>query len=79
MNDDDCANSANEARVARCCRDATYHAIKGLNNINEQSLRSWSEFDASDCLYQLQAAIGYLQYIAEIINDSANTPREPNQ
>ena len=79
MNRQNCAHSDNEARVARLCRDATYHAIRGLNNINEQSLRPWSEFDSVDCWYHLQAAIDYLKHIAEIINDSANTPWEPKQ
>ena len=59
-----------QAKVSRLCRDATFHAIRGLNQINDQSQRLWSEFVTDDCQYHLGVAIGYLQQIAEIVNRS---------
>lgn len=53
------------AKVSRLCRDATFHAIRGLNEINDQSQRLWSEFDVTDCEYHLQAAIGYLRQLKD--------------
>lgn len=57
-----------QARVARLCRDATFHAIRGLNEINNQSQRLWSEFDVDDCQYHLRVAIEYLTQIKQTIS-----------
>jgi len=54
-----------EAKVSRLCRDAIFHAVRGLNEINDQSQRLWSKFDTTDCEYQLRAAIWYLRQIKE--------------
>lgn len=60
-----CSHDEVADKVARLCRDATFHAIRGLNEINNQSQRLWSEFDTTDCEYHLQAAIGYLRQLRE--------------
>ena len=57
-----------QAKVSRLCRDATFHAIRGLSQINDQSQRLWSEFVTDDCRYHLQAALAYLQQIDDVLN-----------
>ena len=57
-----------QAKVSRLCRNATFHAIRGLNQINDQSERLWSEFATCDCRYHLKEALAYLQQIDEVIN-----------
>jgi hypothetical protein len=56
-----------QEKVARLCRNATYHAIRGLGHINDQSQRLWSEFETVDCEYHLAAAIGFLQEINKVL------------
>ena len=64
----DCSHSENQVKVSRLCRDATFHAIRGLNHINDQSQRLWSEFDTCDCQYHLRVAIEYLKQLEEVVN-----------
>ncbi len=53
----------NTGDIGIWCRDATYHMIRGLNAINDQSQRLCSHVDVTDCEYHLTTAIGYLKKI----------------
>jgi hypothetical protein len=65
-----------QAKVSLRCRDAIFHAIRGLNEINDQSQRLWSEFDTTDCVYHLEASLGFLRQIREALNKADKVIRE---
>jgi hypothetical protein len=68
----DCSS---QQKVSRLYRDAMFHAIRGLNEMNDQSQRLWSNFDTTDCEYHLRAAVGYLRQVREVIDGLGSTEK----
>lgn len=52
-------------KIARLCRDALFHAIRGVNHINNEMQRMPRAIETTDSMYHLEAAVGFLRQIRE--------------
>lgn len=53
-------------------RDAMFHAIRALNELNDQSIRLWRSVETQDVEYHLRRALEYARVVRRVVTEQGD-------
>lgn len=61
-----------QKRVEAVFRDAVFHAIRALNELNDQSIRLWRNVETQDVEYHLRKALEYARVARRAVMEQSD-------